>query len=142
MTPLDDIQVIHGPGNYEVINDRSPFRMMVLGLLEDHREIVGVHGNVISGHARYSGLVASLFIRLDNSDWKRDNTSHAQFKVGPTPARLNGKYPFFNPDGSDVDGYPVIVRFASIDARGDGESVIDSAEETFRKSQAEHTGNR
>ena len=115
VTPLDDIQVLHGPGNYEMINDLSPFRMTVLGLIEDRGEIVGVYGNVISGHARYLGLVASLFIRLDNSDWKRDNTSHAQFKVGRTPARLNGKYPFYNPDGSDVEGYPVIVRFSSVD---------------------------
>jgi len=137
VTPLDEVQVIHGPGNHEYVADRSPFSLKVRGLIEDKGEIVGVYGDVITGHQRYCGMTATLFLRLDNSDWRRDNLSHAQFKVGRGPARLNGKYPYYNPEGTDIDGYPIIMRFASIDSRAPGEPAIDSATEAFRKSQAE-----
>jgi hypothetical protein len=109
----------------------------VSGLIEHLGEIVGVYGDVLTGHERYRGMTATLFRRLDNSDWRRDNLSHAQFKVGRGPARLNHNYPYFNPEGTDVDGYPIIMRFASVDSRASEEPAIDSATEAFRKSKAE-----
>jgi hypothetical protein len=140
VTPLEEVQIVHGPGNHESIDDRSSFQVEVSGLIEEKGEIIGVHGKVISGHQRYCGLIATLLLRLDNSDWRKDNQSHAQFKVGRSPARPNGKYPFYNPDGTDIDGYPVILRFASIDSRAKDEEIIDSATEAFRRSRPPQSG--
>jgi hypothetical protein len=74
---------------------------------------------------------------LDNADWGRDNRSAAQFKVGRSPARPNGKHPFYHPDGTDIDGFPFIMRFGSIDSRIGIELVIDSAMDAFRESRGE-----
>ncbi len=140
VTPSEDVQVVYSPGRHECIDDRSPFALKVSGVIEEKGEIIGVYGDVISGHERYRGLIATLLLRLDNSDWARDNHSAAQFKVGRSPARPNGKQPFHNPEGTDIDGFPLLMRFGSIDSRVGNEPLINSAMEAFRKSQAEPDG--
>jgi hypothetical protein len=130
VTPADPLQIVFGGGgNYEFVDDRSPFSLRVDGMLEEAGEIIGVFGDVISGHPRYQGQIATLLLRLDNSNWRRDNHSMANFKVGRSVARPNGKHPFYHPEGTDVEGYPFIMRFASIDSRNEDEVEINSARE-------------
>src|SRR2546422_696053 len=88
VTPQDDVQIVSGPGEFEFVfvDDRSPFSVRVEGILSDAGEIVGVVGEVTKGHVRYFGKTATLFVRLDNSDWRRDNVSAAGFKVGNSGA--------------------------------------------------------
>ena len=135
VTPSDEIQVVSGPGKHEFIADRSPFAMKVSGFIEEKGKIIGVYGDVVSGHERYRGLIATLLTRLDNSDWTRDNHSAAGFKVGRNPARPNGKHAVSHPDGTDIDGFPYILRFGSIDSRIGSERLINSANEAFQESQ-------
>src|SRR5881275_517795 len=91
VTPGDDVQIVLGAGKHEFSDDRSPFSLRVAGIMEDAGNIIGVFGDVISGHERYRGLIATLIVRLDHSDWQRDNRSAANFKVGRSVARPNGK---------------------------------------------------
>ena len=125
--PSDEIQIVFGPQLYEFVNDRTPFSMRVEGLIQEKEKVIGVFGPVISGHERYLGLTATLFIRLDNSDWARDNHSAAGFKVGRNPARPNGRHPISHPEGADIDGFPFITRYGSVDARIGDEQTINSA---------------
>jgi hypothetical protein len=53
VTPSEDVQVVHGPGRHECIDDRGPFALKVSGVIEEKGEIIGVYGDVISGHERY-----------------------------------------------------------------------------------------
>jgi hypothetical protein len=110
--------------------------MRVAGDIKEAGEIVGVFGEVIAGHDRYLGQIATLFVRLDNSDWRRDNRSVAGFKVGPSMARLNGKHPFYNPLGSDMEGFPYFVRFGSLNSHTPDEPIVDSALEAFEGRKA------
>jgi hypothetical protein len=128
VTPAEELQIAIGPSHSEFVNDLAPFSMCVAGTIRDDSGIVGVYGPVTGGAERYQGLVATLFVRCDNSDWTRDNRSGANFKVGRTAATLNGKHPFYHPDGSDVP-YPFIIRFGSLDSRVDGEPEINTAKE-------------
>jgi len=116
VTPQDDVQVVFGPEKHELLQDRSPFSL---------------------GHTRYLGQIATLFVRLDNSDWRRDNRSAAGFKVGRSVARLNGKYPCYNPLGSDMEGFPYFVRFGSLNSHTTDEPMVNSALEAFEKTKAE-----
>jgi hypothetical protein len=105
--------------------------------MEEAGEIIGVFGDVVSGHQRYQGKTATLLVRLDHSDWRRDNRSAANFKVGRSVARPNGKHPFCHPEGTDIEGFPFIIRFGSVDSRSGGESEVNSALETFHVREAE-----
>lgn len=127
VTPSDEIQVVSGPGKHEFIADRSPFAMKVSGLIEEKGKIVGVYGDVVSGHERYRGLIATLLTRWDNSDWTRDNHSAAGFKLGRHAARPNGKHPVSHPCVTDMNGFPYMARFASIDSRIGSERLMNSA---------------
>ena len=127
VTPSDEIQIVFGPKNSEFVNDRTPFSLRVEGLIHEKEKLTGVFGPVLAGHQRYRGLTATLFLRLDNSDWTRDNHSAAGFKVGRGPAKPNGKHPVSHPDGTDIEGFPFIVRYGSIDSRVGNERVINSA---------------
>ena len=129
VTPSDELQVVTGPGDSGFIDDPTPFSLSVTGTICEDKKIVGVFGPIINGAERYQGLVATLFLRLDNSDWTRDNRSAAQFKVARIPATLNGRHPFFHPEGIDVP-FPFIVRYGSIDSREKGEAEINTAKET------------
>ncbi len=127
VTPGDDLQIITGPGHYELVDDRSAFTMQVRDIIEESGQIIGVSGPVISGHPRYRNQVATLLVRVDGADWSRDNRSGANFLVGSGAARRVPSISFRHPDGVKVEGYPVIVRYGSIDSRGVGEEAINSA---------------
>jgi hypothetical protein len=127
VTPDDEVQIVRGPGNHEFIDDRSPFTVRVTGIMEDLGVVIGVYGDVTAGHQRYLGQIATLFIRLDFSDWRRDNSSQANFKVGRSVARPNGKHPFAHPEGSDIEGFPFAILFGSLDSRQSGEPRVNSA---------------
>ena len=127
VTPGDEIAVVRGPDDCEYVDDRSPFSLVVSGTVEDRGQLVGMYGKVVSGHQRYLAHVATLLLRVENSDWRRDNRSGANFKVGRSVARLNGKYPFYHPHGTDIDGFPFIMRYGSLDSRGQGEATVNSA---------------
>ncbi len=129
VTPSDEIQVVTGPGESEYFNDLTPFSVRVAGAIREDTRIIGVFGPVIGGGARYRGLVATLLVRLDNSDWTLDNRSAAQFKVARTAATLNGEHPFNHPEGTDVP-FPFISRYGSLDSREDGEPEINTAKES------------
>jgi hypothetical protein len=137
VTPDDLVQVVRGPGSHEFIDDRSPFSIRVTGIMEDSGAVIGVYGNVTAGHQRYLGQIATLLVRLDFSDWRRDNTSQANFKVGRSVAQPNGKHPFYHPEGTDIEGFPFIIRFGSIDSRRSAEPQANSALEAFQEGRAE-----
>ncbi len=129
VTPSDEIQIVTGPGDSEFVNDLTPFSLRVTGVIRDDASIIGVFGPITGGAERYRGLVATLLVRLHNSDWTRDNRSAAQFKVAGTAAMLNNKHPFYHPEGTDVP-FPFISRYGSLDSRGEGEAEINTAKET------------
>jgi hypothetical protein len=137
VTPGDDVQIVFAPGRHEFTDDRSPFSLRVAGVIKESGVVIGVFGEVISGHQRYRGQTATLLVRLDHSDWKRDNRSAANFKVGRGIARPNGKHPFYHPEGSDIEGFPFIVRYGSLDSRIGGEPEVNSALEGFDERGAE-----
>lgn len=128
VAPSDEIQVVTGPDESEFINDLTPFSIRVTGTIREDSNIIGVFGPVSGGAERYRGLIATLFVRLDNADWRKDNRSAANFKVAAEPATLNGKHPFYHPEGSDVP-FPHIIRYGSLDSREDGELEINTAKE-------------
>ena len=127
VTPSDEVQVVRGPHEHEFIDDRSPFCVRVSGILEESGQLVGVFGEVISGHERYRHQTATLLVRLDHSDWSRDNRSAANFKVGRGVARPNGKLPAHHPEGTDISGYPYLMRYGSLDCRRCSEPEVNSA---------------
>jgi len=59
-------------------------------------------------------------VRGDGSDWRDSQRCQANFKVGPTKARRDHGFDFRHPEGTLVDGFPVIGRFGSIE-------VVDEA---------------
>ena len=137
VTPGDDVQIVLGPGKHEITDDRSPFSLRVAGVMKEAGEIIGVFGDVISGHQRYQGQTATLLVRLDHSDWRRDNRSAASFKVGRSVARPNGKHPFYHPEGTDIEGFPFIIRYGSLDSRSGDEPEVNSALQSFHEGGAE-----
>jgi hypothetical protein len=137
VTPGDDVQIVYAPGKHEFTDDRSYFVVRVAGLIEESGKVIGVFGDVVSGHSIYQGQTATLFVRLDNSDWRRDNRSAANFKVGRGVARPNGKHPFYHPEGTDIEGFPFIIRYASLDSRSSGEPEVNSALEASHPNGAE-----
>lgn len=140
VTPADDVQIIFAPGKHEFTDDRSPFSLRVGGTLEEAGEIIGVFGDVISGNQRYLGQIATLLVRLDHSDWRRDNRSSGNFKVGRTVAHPNGRHPFYHPEGTDIDGFPFIIRYGSLDSRSGDETEVNSALEAFHERKLEPDG--
>ena len=137
VTSEDEVQIVHGSGKHEFTDDRSPFSVRVAGIMEESGEIIGVFGDVLSGHQRYRGQTATLLVRLDHSDWRRDNRSAANFKVGRSVARFNGKHPFYHPEGTDIDGFPFVIRYGSLDSRSEDEPEVNSALEAFHERRAE-----
>jgi hypothetical protein len=137
VTPGDEVQIVFAAGKHEFADDRSPFSLRVGGVMEEAGEIIGVFGDVISGHQRYLGQIATLLVRLDHSDWRRDNRSAANFKVGRSVARPNGKHPFYHPEGTDINGFPFVTRYGSLDSRSGNELEVNSALEAFHEGRAE-----
>src|SRR5262245_14427595 len=116
VTPHDPLQIVSGKDEYEIVDDRTPFRMRVSEVMREDDAIIGVVGPVVDGPNRYRGMTATLLTRLDGSQWDTDMHTQANFKVGATSARRVAGYPHYHPDGTVVDGYPVILRFGGVDA--------------------------
>jgi hypothetical protein len=116
VTPEDDIQVIRGEGDYEFMDDRTPFRVRVSEVIQENGAVIGVSGPVIDGHGRYHGLIATLLTRWDDSHWESDTRSGVNFKVGSSAARRIHQFPHRHPDGTAIDAYPIIVRYGRIEA--------------------------
>ena len=115
VTPGDDLQILRGKGDYELVDDRSPFRVRVSGVLREDDEVIGVTGPVIDGHPRYHGLIATLLTRVDDSHWETDAHSGVNFKIGRSIAHRVSGFPHGHPEGTMIDEYPHIVRYGSID---------------------------
>ena len=60
VTPGEVIQIVLGTGKHEVVEDRSPFSVYITGIIEESGEIIGVYGEVVSGHQRYRNQTATL----------------------------------------------------------------------------------
>ena len=118
VTPGDELQIVRGKGDHEFVDDMSPFRVRVADILRDDGVLIGVTGPVIDGHPRYHGLVATLLTRIDDSHWETDTHSGVNFKVGRSVAHRVGGLPHSHPDGTEIDEYPFIVRYGSIDVDG------------------------
>jgi hypothetical protein len=116
VTPHDEIQILRGKGDYEFVDDRTPFRMKVSEVMREGGVIIGVFGPIIDGPSRYAGMVGTLLTRLDNSNWEADTHTQANFKVGKSPARRVFDYPHYHPEGTAIDSYPHIVRYGGVDA--------------------------
>lgn len=127
VTPDDDIEIVRGPGDYEFIDDPNPFWFRVEDTLLEEGLVVSVWGSVTKGHERYLDLIATLTTRVGNSDWSHDNRSAAGFKVGKSRAMPNGEYPIQHPWGTNIEGYPFIIRYGSVDSRAEDETVRNSA---------------
>ncbi len=149
VTPLDGVQYVKSKDKYQMISDFSPFYVRIVHIkvatpeiiaisngyvLSD--QVVAVSGDVISGHHRYVGQVATLFLRTDFADWRIDNVSHAGFKVGSQRAILNGRYPPQHPECADIP-YPHYNRFAEIDSRQGNEAKRISTERDWKKKAGE-----
>ena len=137
VSPGDDVEIVLAPGTHEFTDDRSPFFVRVTGVMKEADKIVGVFGDVTSGHKRYEGQTATLLVRLDHSDWRRDNRSAANFKFGRSVARPNGKHEFYHPEGTDIEGFPFLIRYGSLDSRCGDEPDVNSALEAFHERGAE-----
>jgi hypothetical protein len=126
VTPQDELWVKLGVEACEHIRDFSPFQMRVAGRIEDDGSLIGVFGPVIGGAPRYQGLVASVLVRLDGSDW--DRSTQANFKVGPRRAERVPRYDFRDPRGTEIRGLPVIGRFGRIEVLNGEPSAGGNAE--------------
>jgi hypothetical protein len=116
VTPHDQVQILRGKGNYEFVDDKTPFRVKVSEVMRESGGIIGVFGPVIDGPSRYSGMIATILTRLDGSHFETDMHTQANFKVGQTSARRVTDYPHSHPEGTVIDGYPQIIRFGGVDA--------------------------
>ncbi len=114
VTPWDEIyvQMTEQPGSY--INDPTPFEFLVEGRLEDGQIFYGLYGPVVSGPERYHNLICNIMVRVDGSDWRISSTCQASFKVGPSKAIRRHYHDFRHPEGTEVSGWPLIVRFGGI----------------------------
>jgi hypothetical protein len=116
VTPHDLIQILRGKGDYELVDDKTPFRLRVSEVIRESGAIIGVFGPVIDGPSRYSGMIATVLTRVDGADFETDMHTQANFKVGPTSAHRVADYPHSHPEGTVIDGYPQIIRFGGVDA--------------------------
>jgi hypothetical protein len=116
VTPRDDLQILRGKDDYEIVDDRTPFRVRVLGIIREDDVLIGVSGPAIDGHPRYDGLIAPLLVRCDGSRWESDVLSGVNFKVGSMVARRVSSFPVGHPDGTVIDSYPYIMRYGIIES--------------------------
>ena len=116
VTPGDELQILRGKSDYEFVDDRSPFRVRVSDIIHEDGVLIGVSGPVIDGHARYHGLIATLLVRCDDSHWESDVRSGVNFKIGSAVAHRVSDFPVGHPEGTEIDSYPHIVRYGSIES--------------------------
>ena len=115
VTPQDELQIVRGKGDWEVIDDKTPFKVRVADIIHENGVVIGVSGPVISGPERYHGLIATLLTRWDNSQWESDKRSGVNFKVGRSVARRVPEIPHSHPEGTEMV-YPFIMRYGTIEA--------------------------
>lgn len=118
VTPWDEIWVKTSEDPCEYVNDARPFRFRVQGRLEDGQIFFGLYGRVIDGPGRYRGLICNVMVRASPTDWRIAESCQANFKVGPSVARWNHDLDFRHPEGTVVEGFPVIGRFGAINLVG------------------------
>jgi hypothetical protein len=116
VTPQDEIQIVYAEHEYEIIDDRTPFKIRVSDVMHENGTIIAVAGPVIDGPDRYRGMIATLLTRLWGSHWETDVRTQANFKVGHHRARRVSKFPHDHPEGAAIDSYPFILRFGQVDA--------------------------
>ena len=115
VTPWDDLQYWRCPeSGWEFVNDRTPFVFRVEDWLEDAHIAYGLYGPVVDGPERYRGLICSIIVRLDGSDWRVESCSSAGFKVGPERVVRDHQHDFRHPDGTLFEGYPQVSRFGEV----------------------------
>jgi hypothetical protein len=115
VTPGDDIWYKTSDEPCQYLEDRTPFKFRVEGRLEDGQIFYGLYGRVTDGPKSYRDLICSIMVRGDGSDWRVSQRCQANFKVGPFKARRDHRFDFRHPEGTVIDGYPVIGRFGSIE---------------------------
>ncbi len=116
ITPSEELQYWPGPGfDWEFLDDKTPFTFQVAGWLEDGHINYGLHGPVVDGPERYRGLICSIITRVDGSDWRVESSSAANFRVGPNLVVRDHRYDFRHPDGTTLEGYPIISRFGDVE---------------------------
>ncbi len=119
VSPSDEVQYRLGDGSSGFLDDRTPFRFEVAGRLEDGQIFYGLFGPVVSGPSRYLGLICNIVIRVDGSDWRQEQLSHAAFRLGPSVARRDHRYDFRHPEGIKVAGFPRFGRFGEVEVVDD-----------------------
>ncbi len=114
INPWDEIHCYFEEKQMEVISDRSSFRFMVEGRLEDGQIFYGLWGPIVSGHERYVGLVCSVVVRADGADWTKNSKCQARVDIGPTKVTRNHEYDFRHPDGTKRCGFPQLATIGEI----------------------------
>jgi hypothetical protein len=115
-TPADALQIVRGKGDYEILEDRTPFKVRVTNVIRENDVLIGITGPVVEGPDRYRGLVATLLTRAAESHWETDMHSAVNFKVGLQIAQRVPELPHTHPDGTRIEDYPYIVRYGTIEA--------------------------
>ena len=115
VTPWDVLQYRPSPeAGWEFVDDRTPFVFRVEGWLEDGHIFYGLHGPVVDGPQRYRGLICSIIVRVDGSDWRVESRSSAGFRVGPNVVVRNHMHDFRHPEGTTLEGSPWTSRFGEV----------------------------
>src|SRR4051812_30778954 len=114
VTPQDLLQILRDPGDWELVDDRTPFTIRVSEIMRESGVIIGVFGPVIDGCDRYQAMIATLLTRLDGSRWETDMRTQANFKVGQSPARRVANHSHWHPEGTVIDSYPQIIGFGRV----------------------------
>ena len=118
LTPQDDLQIKSGDGVWRFCKDETPFYFQVQGHIYDGQLFYGLFGPVLSGPSRYEGLICNILVRTDATDWRKETQSQVNFKVGPGVVTRNHCHHFGHPDGTCIEGYPLIARFGLVEVVG------------------------
>jgi RimJ/RimL family protein N-acetyltransferase len=115
LTPQDDLCIALGDGVYDMCDDQTPFYFQVQGHLFDGQLFYGLFGPVLSGPSRYEGLICSILVRTDATDWRNETRSQVNFKVGPSVVTRNHREHLGHPEGTCLEGFPQISRFGMVE---------------------------
>src|SRR5262245_21728899 len=118
LTPQDALCIALGDGVYDMCDDPTPFYFQVQGYLFDGQLFYGLFGPVLSGPSRYEGLICSILVRTDATDWRNETRSQVNFKVGPNVVTRNHREPLGHPEGTCLEGFPRISRFGLVEVVG------------------------
>lgn len=118
LTPQDNLQIASGDGVWEFCDDRTPFDFRVQGHLYDGQLFYGLFGPVLSRPSRYEGLICNILVRTDATDWRNETRGQVNFKVGPGVVTRNHREHFSHPEGTRLEGFPLISRFGQVEVVG------------------------